>query len=720
MGDVVSGVNRHLRRALVAAGSAAALVASTAALVGTSAPAHATADGPTQLYLVTLDGPGTSGYHGILPTPLNRVEMRHEQDAVLARVGQPEPVYRWTTALNGFAVRLTRAQADEVAVAPHVTLVEKNAVRHLAGAPAHTAGLAGPGHQKGGAGTVVGVVDSGIWPDSPLFADVPHLGRAPRSFHGGCQDGEDWDAATCNGKLVAARWFVDGFGADRVRTSSSLSARDDDGHGSEMASIAAGNAGVSVLVHDQRLGRYGGIAPQARLAVYKACWTAPDPADDGCATADLVTAIDQATRDGVDVLNLSVGGPPTFDTVERALLGAAEADVVVVAAAGNHGTRSYAAHPGPWVTTVGSTTGVARRGRVVLAGAPSLTGAMASMQGVGPARVVIGGRVAAPESTNAQARVCTPGSLDASRVRGAIVLCDRGTIGRVDKSAAVAAADGVGMVLANTAPGTVYSDFHSVPTVHLDEAAARTLRHWLADHPQGRVALRPVGVEHPPARLTGWSAGGDPTAGVLKPDVVAPGVGLLGAVPPSVRDTRWDFVSGTSAATAYTTGTAALLRSRHDWPASVVRSVLATTAAHVTGGPSVLRSGAGRVRSAPQDRPGVVYSVEPRDYRSWLDGSIRPERLNTPSILLAGRDTSATRTITNVGRKALYFSSSASGFTRHTVEVRPAAVRLAPGESARFTVRVAHGAEVHPLDDGWVTWRGGNGTSARIPVLLSR
>ncbi|WP_425489948.1 S8 family serine peptidase [Nocardioides ungokensis] len=98
----------------------------------------------------------------------------------------------------------------------------------------------------------------------------------------------------------------------------------------------------------------------------------------------------------VDVLNLSVGGPPTFDTVERALLGAAEADVVVVAAAGNHGTRSYAAHPGPWVTTVGSTTGVARRGRVVLTGAPSLTGAMASMQGVGPARVVIGGRVARP------------------------------------------------------------------------------------------------------------------------------------------------------------------------------------------------------------------------------------------------------------------------------------------------------------------------------------
>ena len=73
-----------------------------------------------------------------------------------------------------------------------------------------------------------------------------------------------------------------------------------------------------------------------------------------------------------------------------------------------------------------------------------------------------------------------------------------------------------------------------------------------------------------------------------------------------------------------------------------------------------------------------------------------------------------------MGRRALYFSSAATGFSRHAVTVRPAAVRLAPGESARFVVRVVHRAGVEPADDGWVTWRGGNGTVARIPVLLSR
>jgi hypothetical protein len=696
-----------------------ALASAVAGLVGLPASPAASAPEATALYLVTLDGPGTSGYRGVLPDPLRRVQLLARQDSVLAQVGSPAPVYRWTTALNGVAVRLTRREAATLAGDPEVALVEENAVRRLAGSPAPMGGLAGPGHRRGGAGTVIGVVDSGIWPDNPLFAAVPGLGRAARGFHGDCQAGEGWQETTCNRKLVGARWYVDGFGRDRVRTSSSLSPLDDDGHGSQMASIAAGNAGVSVDVHGQRLGSYGGMAPQARLAVYKACWTAPNPDDDGCATADLVTAIDRATRDGVDVLNLSVGGPAEFDTVERALLGAAEADVVVVAAAGNGGARAFAAHPGPWVTTVGGTTGVVRRGRVVLDGGPVLGGAMASTRGVGPARLVVAAQVAAPGAGRPAARVCTPGSLDAARVRGAIVLCERGRIGRVDKSRAVDEADGVGMVLANPGPGSTDADFHSVPTVHLDRADSQALRRWRAGHPHGRVALRPVGVAHPPARLTAFTAGGDPTAGVLKPDVVAPGVGLLGAVPPLVRDTRWDFVSGTSAATAYTSGTAAVLRSRRGWSASVVRSALATGATPV-GGAGVLRGGAGRVRATPATNPGVVYAVPARDYRAWLDGDLATGRLNTPSLLISGDRAAAARTITNVGHRALYFSSAATGFTRHAVTVRPAAVRLAPGESARFVVRVSRTPEVQPADDGWVTWRGGNGTVARIPVLISR
>ena len=75
-----------------------------------------------------------------------------------------------------------------------------------------------------------------------------------------------------------------------------------------MASVAAGNSGVDVRIPGQRAGSYAGAAPQARLAVYKACWTTPDPRHDGCSTADLVTAVDRAVTDRVDVLNVSVDG----------------------------------------------------------------------------------------------------------------------------------------------------------------------------------------------------------------------------------------------------------------------------------------------------------------------------------------------------------------------------------------------------------------------------
>ncbi|WP_085873153.1 MULTISPECIES: S8 family serine peptidase [unclassified Nocardioides] len=704
-----------VRRAAAAVAVACAL--SAAALVA-SGPALAGEPGPDHLYLVTLVSPGTAASRPGVPDLVAGSALRAEQESVLAGVGSPVPVYRWTTALNGVAVHLTRDEAAELTADPRVALVEKNAVRPLAGRSGPTRSLGAESQTRGGAGVVIGVVDSGIWPDSPVFSAVPGMGRAPKDFQGQCETGEGWPASTCNRKLVGARWFVDGFGVDRLRSSSSLSPADDDGHGSQMASIAAGNAGVTARVHGQRVGTYAGVAPQARLAVYKACWTAPDPDDDGCATADLVTAIDEATADGVDVLDLAVGGSPGFDTVERALLGAAESDVVVVGAAGN-AARATAAHASPWVTTVGATTGAMRRGEVVLGGAAQLVGAMSADQSVGPAPMVLGADVATTDATRAEARVCTPGSLDAARVGGRIVLCDRGEIGRVDKSAAVARADGVGMVLVNVAPGNLAADFHSVPTVHVDRTAGRTLKRWLAGHPDGRAMLEPLGRERRAPRVAPWSSSGNPDGVVVKPDVVALGSGVLGAVPPAERGLQWDLVSGTSAATALTGGAAARLVSRHpDWSAAAVRSALATTAHRLSGEP-VLDAGAGRVAPEAALRPGLVYDVAPGAYRAWLTGALSGD-LNTPSILLSGSADTAERTITNVTGRRLYFSSRASGFEQYDVRVTPAAVRLGPGESATFTVTVDRSGGVRSLDDGWVTWRGATGTVTRIPVVLSR
>jgi hypothetical protein len=405
-----------------------------------------------------------------------------------------------------------------------------------------------------------------------------------------------------------------------------------------------------------------------------------------------------------------VGGPAEIDTVERALLGAAEADIVVVGAAGNTGPDEYAAHPSPWVTTVGGATGQRRLGRVVVSGGPRIEGAMVSTRAVRPTRLVVGQRVRAAGATPRDARVCAPGSLDAGKVDGAIVLCQRGVVGRIDKSQAVRLADGVGMVLVNVAPGDVATDFHSVPTVHLADDAGRVLRRWAARHPGTKVSLRPLGLVREPRAVARWSSSGSPLGGVLKPDLVAPAAGVLGAVPGTQG---WNFVTGTSAAAAYTAGAAATLLADTGWPAATVRSALATTAAPLPG--PVLRAGAGRLRPDAAVRPGLVYEMDPADYRSWLAGG--RTTLNTPSILLADGKRRARRTITNVTGRAAYFSSSALGF-RRDVSVRPAAVRLGPGESATYVVLV-RGAGTRS-DEGHIVWRGATGTLSAVPVQLSR
>ncbi|MGH3362718.1 MAG: S8 family serine peptidase [Nocardioides sp.] len=683
------------------------------------APAEAEPGG-TRLHLVTLDGAGLAGYRGPLPPAAQRRVLLGTQDSVLRAVDAPEPTYRWTTAINGFAVELTGTQARELGADPRVQLVEPNAVRPLAGRLSGASRLSPTVRPSGGAGAVIGVVDSGIWPESPVFASGVGPEQKSDRFRGRCTAGEDWDDAACSRKLVGARWFVAGFGEQNLRSSSSLSARDDHGHGTQIASIAAGNAGVSVEVPGQRLGTYAGTAPQARLAVYKACWTAPDPEDDGCATADLVTAIDQASRDRVDVLNLSVGGPPGFDTVERALLGAAERDIVVVAAAGNDGDTAFAAHQSPWVISVGGTTGQVRRGTAELGRRAAVDGAMAASHGTGPAPLVLAEQARAAGATRTAAATCRPGALDAARTRGVVVLCERGGLARVAKSLAVQQADGVGMVLANTRPGTVHADLHAVPTLHLTRRDARALRRWHRDNPSHDITLRPSGVRRTPSRVTRWSAHGDPTAATVKPDLVAPGVGVLGAVPPSVRATRWDFTTGTSAAAASTSGLAAILVGRHDWSADRVRSALVTGAAAVRGHSTQLEEGAGRPSLARADRAGLAYLTARRSYRAWLDGDFDRDRLNVPSVLFTHHGERAVRTVTNVGRRTTAYSAVTTGFAEHDVVVRPASLQLRPGESGRFRVSVDGPTNAHPLDDGWLTWVGADGSRTRIPVVITR
>lgn len=698
MGRVLGCALLGLCLALPLAGTA------TADEPGTVAP-------PEQLTLVTLDGAGTSAGRR------DAAEVRARQDTVLAAIGAGEPVYRWTTALNGFAARLTDDQLATLDEQPGIASIEADTVRPLAGRTslAAVSSAAVTPRLRGGAGVVVGVVDSGIAAESPAFAEVPGLGADPRDFAGVCAEGDGWSADSCNRKVVGARWYVEGFGADRVRSSESLSPTDVLGHGTQVSSVAAGNAGVSVRVDDRDAGRFGGVAPQARIAAYKACWGAPDPADDGCSTADVVSAVDAAVADGVDVLTLALAGGERIDTLQLALLGAAEADVVVVGASGNTGSSAFAAHAGPWVTTVGSAVGRMSRGRVTLPGGRSWTGGGRPVALSG--KTVLAARSPAPGATRREAAQCRGGALDSRLVAGRIVVCERGGIGRIDKSDAVAQAGGRAMVLVNRSRGAVTADLHAVPTVHLSADAGRAFSRWVARHPDRRVRMSRVPGVPGTRRTAPWSAAGDPRGVALKPDAVSDGDAVLGALPDSTGRS-WGVFSGSSAAAAHASGLAALVIGRHrDWSAAAVRS-LVVTAGRPVGGSSTLEQGSGALPGrAP--RAHLVLDVAPRAWRRALRDHTLAD-LNTSSLLLSSGRSSAVRTVTNVGARAEYFSLTARGFTSHRVRVQPLAVRLAPGQSADFRITVTGPSTPAGLDDGFLVWLGARGGVTRVPVALTR
>ena len=293
-----------------------------------------------------------------------------KHDEAVAAVGGIK-FYDYRYSLNGFAAVLTATQAAKLSEQPGVVRVWADELRQpTTDNSPDFLGLSAPGGlwNKGylGEDVIVGVIDTGIWPEHPSFSDQIDLadrpgesgkrtrayGPPPDDWYGDCQSGERWSQDDCNYKLIGARYFKDGFTNNEIKISGDyLSARDADGHGTHTSSTAAGNSGVPASILGSDLGAISGMAPRARVAMYKACW-----ADAGCATSDLAAAIDQAVADGVDVINYSIGSSGIgFSADELAFLFAADAGVFVADSAGNSGPAPATTGSPTWVPWITST-----------------------------------------------------------------------------------------------------------------------------------------------------------------------------------------------------------------------------------------------------------------------------------------------------------------------------------------------------------------------------
>ncbi|MCI2282744.1 S8 family serine peptidase [Colwellia sp. MSW7] len=312
-------------------------------------------------------------YNAYTPAMIAYTEaLEKKQKEVLGSIGAVDIIYSFTHTFNGFTAKLSDKQKSELESHPDVIGVweDRLEVINTANTPEFL-GLTGPGGQHSlnikGEDVIIGVIDTGIWPENPSFADDGSysdpvgLGR-----QGSCDIGTDTEFY-CNNKLIGARYFDASFKSQydiQYVLGEFDSPRDADGHGSHTASTAGGNENIDAVLSGIPAGTVSGMAPRARIAAYKACrnsdYVSPEGNEErGCFYGDTMAAIDAAVTDGVDVINYSIGGSRTDLTIPSttAMLNAAAAGVFVSVSAGNEGPDvETVGTPAPWVTSVAAST----------------------------------------------------------------------------------------------------------------------------------------------------------------------------------------------------------------------------------------------------------------------------------------------------------------------------------------------------------------------------
>jgi hypothetical protein len=347
-------------------------------------------------------------------------------------------------------------------------------------------------------------------------------------------------------------------------------------------------------------------------------------------------------------------------------------------------------------------------------------------------------------ATDADAKLCAPGTLDPARAAGKVVQCDRGVVDRIAKSFEVRRAGGVGMVMTNTSVNSLNGDYHPIPSVHVSHLARQPILDYIAAAGAGATAkIVPLTAAELAAapqvpEIAEFSSRGPSTTtdgDILKPDIAAPGVDILAAVAPPFHFGRdWDLISGTSMASPHIAGIGALLKAAHPtWlPSEIKSAMMTTTRDTVSSANDPFAQGAGFVQPNPAADPGLVYPTTPNEYRQYMVGlgvqfappfdtltPISASNLNQASISigkLAGVET-VTRRVKNVDDASARYTASwdLPGFA---VTVTPNRFTLAPGAEQTLTVRITRtDAPLGQWVSGHLTLTGG-GHVVRSPIAV--
>ncbi|XP_060173407.1 subtilisin-like protease SBT3 [Lycium barbarum] len=550
-------------------------------------------------------------------------------------------VYTYTNAIHGFSASLSPSELQVIKNSPGYLSSTKDMTVKMD--TTHTSQFLGLNSNSGawpksdyGKDVIVGLVDTGIWPESKSYND-DGMTNVPSRWKGECESGTQFNSSLCNKKLIGARYFNKGLIASNPNITIAMnSARDTAGHGTHTSSTAAGSRVESVSYFGYAPGASTGMAPNAHVAMYKALW------DEGAPMiSDILAAIDQAIEDGVDVLSMSFGkdGRPLYDDpVAIASFAAMEKGIFVSTSAGNEGPDGVTLHNGtPWVLTVAAGT-VDREfiGTLTLGNGVSVTGLS-----------LYPGNSSSSESSIVFLNTCLEDKeLEKNAYKMVVCYDANGSISDQVYNVRNSNVSG-GVFITNTTDLESYlqSEF---PATFLNFQDGHKVLKYIKNSPspKGKLEFQVTHLSAKPApKVASYSSRGPSQSCpfILKPDLMAPGALILASWPQklSVGEIKtqelfsiFNILSGTSMSCPHAAGVAALLKGVHPkWSPAAIRSAMMTTADALdnTGGPirdigknnnaaNPLAMGAGHINPNKALDPGLIYDMTPQDYINLLCG----------------------------------------------------------------------------------------------------
>ncbi|KAF8410079.1 hypothetical protein HHK36_002601 [Tetracentron sinense] len=615
-----------------------------------------------------------------------------------------------------------------------------------------------------GEDVIVGVIDTGVWPESESFKDNG-MTEVPARWKGACEPGEEFNSSMCNRKLIGAQYFNKGVMASNPGVNIIMnSTRDTMGHGTHTSSTATGSFVEGVSFFGYAKGTARGVAPAARVAMYKVLW------EEGRYASDVLAGMDQAIADGVDVISISMGfdGVPFYeDPIAIASFAAMEKGVVVSSSAGNAGPSLGTLHNGiPWVLTVAAGS-IDRQfaGTITLGNGLTIVG-----WSLFPENALL---LELPLVYNETLAACSSSVL-LSGANNAIVICkDNGNIfGQMDEVTRSNVSGAI--IISNDSFFLDVGDFPS-PVVVISPIDAPAVINYAKAGAKPTASLKFqqtfVGTKPAPTVASYTSRGPSPSyPGILKPDIMAPGSRVFASWIPNqytamigsrlYLSSDYNIISGTSMACPHASGVAALLKGAHpEWSPAAIRSAMMTTANPLDNTLNPIRDtgenfesanplamGAGQVDPNKALDPGLIYDASAQDYVNLLctmnytreqlltitrsssyNCSNPSSDLSYPSFIALFSNTSSSvqefrRTVTNAGDGASTYTVMLTPPEGSTVSVSPSTLIFGEKyEKQSYSVAIKY----MPVRSGTVSYgslvwvEDGGKHTVRSPIVVS-